>query len=131
MATTATASRTGTRIWYRLALIYFIVAVTIGVAMGVSENHAMFPVHAHLNLLGWVSLALSGLIYDRFPAAVDTSLYRIHFWLYNLAVPVLMVAVALILSGNAAMGPVAGIASIAVLVAIVIFTVNVWRNSGG
>ena len=38
-------------------------------------------------------------------------------------------ALALLFKGNAAFGPVAGIASIVLFTSIVIFVFNVWRNS--
>jgi hypothetical protein len=123
------ATSASTRIWYRLALLYFVVGTGLGVFMGVSQDHTMFPVHAHLNLLGWASLALTGFIYDRFPAATASRLYPVHFWLYNLALPVAMLALVLLLKGNEAFGPVAGIASIVLFASIVIFAFNIWRNS--
>lgn len=131
MQATAIAPAPGasTRIWYRLALLYFVAGTGLGVFMGVSQDHTMFPVHAHLNLLGWASLALTGFIYDRFPAAAASRLYPVHFWLYNLALPVAMLALVLLFKGNEAFGPVAGIASIVLFASIVIFAVNVWRNS--
>jgi hypothetical protein len=118
-----------TRIWYRLALLYFVAGTGLGVFMGMSQDHTMFPVHAHLNLLGWASLALTGFIYDRFPAATATRLYPVHLWLYNLALLIAMIALALLIKGNAAFGPVAGIASIVLFGSILIFVFNVWRNS--
>jgi hypothetical protein len=50
------------RAWLRLAVAYFAVGVMLGVAMGASGDHSLFPLHAHINLLGWVSMALFGLI---------------------------------------------------------------------
>ena len=52
-----------------------------------------------------------------------------HFWLYNLALPTAMLALAFLFKGNEAFGPVAGIASIVLFASIVTFVVNVWRNS--
>lgn len=132
MQATAIAAAQGasTRIWYRLALLYFVAGTGLGVYMGVSQDHTMFPVHAHLNLLGWASLALTGFVYDRFPAARATRLYPVHFWLYNLALPAAMLALVFLFKGNEMFGPVAGIASIVLFASIVIFVVNVWRNSG-
>jgi len=40
------------RAWFRLAAAYFAVGVMLGVAMGASGDHSLFPVHAHINLLG-------------------------------------------------------------------------------
>jgi hypothetical protein len=31
--------------------------------MGASQDHSLFPAHAHLNLLGWVTLAIMGGFY--------------------------------------------------------------------
>jgi hypothetical protein len=125
----APAPRAATRIWYRLALLYFVAGTGLGVFMGMSQDHTMFPVHAHLNLLGWASLALTGFIYDRFPAATATRLYPVHLWLYNLALPIAMIALVFLFKGNEALGPVAGIASLVLFASIVIFVFNVWRNS--
>jgi hypothetical protein len=119
----------GGRTWYRLATLYFVVATALGLLMGLSQDHSLFPVHAHLNLLGWVSLALTGVLYERFPAAIGTRLYRIHFWVYNLTLPVSMVLLALALKGNEAAGPALGVISILLFGSIVVFVVNIWRNS--
>ena len=130
---TATAAAVDTagggRVWYRLAVTYFLVATALGVFMAVTKNHSLFPVHAHLNLLGWVSLALTGMLYERFPAAVGTRLYPIHFWVYNATLPVSMVLLALALRGNEAVGPALGVVSILLFASIVVFVINIWRNS--
>lgn len=35
--------------------------ITLGIAMGIAQDFTLAPAHAHLNLLGWVTLALYGL----------------------------------------------------------------------
>lgn len=40
----------------------------MGIAMGMAHDFQLAPVHAHLNLLGWTSLALMGLTYRAWPA---------------------------------------------------------------
>ena len=49
-------------LWLKLAGLYFFIGVALGVGMGLSGDHHLFPLHAHINLLGWVSMALFGLI---------------------------------------------------------------------
>ena len=44
-----------------------VLGVGMGIYMGVQQDFALAPVHAHLNLLGWVSLAIFGLVYRAFP----------------------------------------------------------------
>jgi len=114
--------------WLRIAAVYFVVAISLGLYMGMTEKFTEVPVHAHLNLLGWVSMALFGLIYQAFPAAGQTTLAKWHFWIYNLTVPVFMAALFLMLAGNAALGPVVGIIATVTLISIVLFAVNLWRT---
>jgi hypothetical protein len=128
--TTVSASGSKTRVWYRLAIVYFVVATALGLYMGMTGSHGLVPVHAHLNLLGWASLALTGILYDRFPAATTTRLYPIHFWVYNITLPVAMLSLALLLlRGNEALVPVVGIVSLVLFASIVVFAANIWRSS--
>jgi hypothetical protein len=99
--------------------------------MGASGDHSLFPVHAHINLLGWVSMGLFTYVYDRYPELGGNRLARLHFWLYNLALPVMLAALTSMLKGTASMQPVVGIFSIAVGVAVVIFALNVFLNVKG
>ena len=76
--------------WLRIAVVYFVIGVTLGIVMGASGDHGMMPVHAHLNLLGWVSMTLFGLIGRAHPPVLEGRVAAIQFWLYNLSVPVLL-----------------------------------------
>jgi hypothetical protein len=49
--------------------------------MGAAHDFQFAPVHAHLNLLGWASLALFGLIYRAYPALQDSWLAKAHLLL--------------------------------------------------
>lgn len=114
--------------WVYLALIYFLVAVCLGVFMGASGDHRLMPVHAHLNLLGWVSLTLTAVIYHYFPQAGQSLAARLHFWLYNLALPLLMVALTGLMLGHPGIEPLVGIGSLGMLLAVVLFVGNVFRH---
>jgi len=109
------------RRWVLAAITYFVIGVGIAVYMGASGNHALFTVHSHVSLLGWASMGLTGLLYRAFPAAAQTRLAKWHFWLYQLAVPVLLLAVAALYAGAKVAGPIAGVASVAVLVSVLLF----------
>lgn len=41
--------------------------VGMGIMMGITHDFSLSPVHAHLNLLGWTSLALMGLTLRAYP----------------------------------------------------------------
>jgi len=53
--------------------------VYLGMWMGVNKDFTLAPVHAHLNLLGWASLALFGLTYGAYPSIGRTKLAAWHF----------------------------------------------------
>ena len=107
--------------WFLAAVSYFVIGISFGVYMGASGDHSLFAVHAHINLLGWASMAITGLLYRSFPAAAQSGLSAWHFWLYQLAAPVMLLAVALIYSGHKEAEPVAGAASVVVLVSVLMF----------
>lgn len=107
--------------WFLAAISYFVIGISLGVYMGASGNHTLFTVHAHVNLLGWASMGLTGLLYRSFPAAAKTKLAACHFWLYQLAVPVMLLAVAAVYSGVKGADPVAGVSSLMVLVSVLCF----------
>src|SRR4051794_9039090 len=94
----------------QIAVVYWVLGVSWGIYMGATENFIDVPVHAHLNLLGWVSLGLCGLIYAKAPHLERTFLAKAHFWLHNLGLPPLMAAVWLIVNGHGSIGgPIAGL----------------------
>ncbi|MGE5563213.1 MAG: cytochrome-c oxidase [Bacillota bacterium] len=62
-----------------LATVLLICGALLGIVMGAREDFQLVPVHAHLNLAGWASLALFGLTYRAYPALMATKLARYHF----------------------------------------------------
>jgi hypothetical protein len=129
-ATTASAptfSRAGV-VWLKLAVLYLVIGVAMGIAMGASQNFTLRPVHAHINLLGWTTLALAGLTYSIFPKAGQSRLARLHFWLLNLALPVMMVTLGLVLLGRPGIEPVLAAAEISAALGIVAFAFNLFLN---
>lgn len=111
----------------RIAVVYWVLGVSWGIYMGATQNFTDIPVHAHLNLLGWVSLGLCGLIYAKAPHLERSFLAKAHFWLHNLGLPPLMAAVWLIVNGHAEIGgPIAGIVSVVMGLGVLSFAVNLW-----
>lgn len=67
-------------LWFiLLAGLCLTVGVYLGMWMGVNKDFTLAPVHAHLNLLGWASLALFGLTYSAYPEIGRTRLAAVHF----------------------------------------------------
>jgi hypothetical protein len=117
--------------WFlRIAVLYLIGGILLGLYMAASGDHVMHPVHAHFNLLGFVLMTLFALFYRALPAAADTKLAKAHFWIYVPAHFVQMVTLFLFYRGNAALEPVLAISSMIVGVAILCFAVVVWKHTG-
>ena len=117
--------------WFlRIATLYIIAGVSLGIYMAASNDHSLHPVHAHLNLLGWVAMTLFGLFYRAFPVAAETKLAKVHFWMYVPAHFAQMVLLVLFFRGCTGIEPALGLASVLVGVAFLCFTVVVWKHTG-
>jgi cbb3-type cytochrome oxidase subunit 1 len=112
----------------KVAAFYLVAGVTMGIVMGITHEFVLAPVHAHINLLGWATLAIIGVIYHAYPAAGATRLATVHFWIHNTALPVFMVGLGFALTGHEAFLPVAIAGAMGVAIGIVIFAVNIWRT---
>ena len=115
--------------FFRLAVCYLVAGVALGLFMAASHDHSMFPAHAHLNLLGWVSMGIFAIFYRLWPAAAASKLAKVHFWLYVPAHFVQMVTLFILMRGNPSIEPVLAVASFAVAAAIIVFAVNLWRHT--
>lgn len=113
----------------QIAAVYLVVALVLGVAMGISGDFSLMSVHAHLSLLGWATMALTGVIYILMPGCARSRLAGLHFWGHNIGLPVMMASLALVQSYQAMMEPVIAASSMLVLVSLVFFMVNVFRNA--
>ena len=112
--------------------LFLLVGVFLGMYMGATQDHSLAPVHAHLNLLGFVLMMVFGLTYNAFPAAGTSSLARIHFWLHLVGAVVLLAMIMLLFTGQiteTAMFPLAPLAELCVLVGVVIFALNMFRHA--
>ena len=100
--------------------------------MGGSSDYTLVPVHAHMNLLGFVLMMVFGFFYHLYPAAAASRLAVAHFWLHQIGTALLLSLLWLLLSGKiaeTAMFPLAPIVEVMVLLGLVFFAVNVWRHA--
>lgn len=105
-----------------LAAVLMVVAGMIwGIIMAVSRDHSAMPAHAHLNLLGWVSLFLFGVFYHLHPA-IDrsrTALVQVIIWIIGTVI--LTIGVGLIHTGHDIGDPIAAVGSLTVFAAMLLF----------
>ena len=62
-----------------LGAIMLTAGVTLGIVMGIRQDFSLAPVHAHINLVGWASLSLFGIVYKLYPDMARSRLAALHF----------------------------------------------------
>jgi hypothetical protein len=112
-----------------LATILLICGAALGIFMGAREDFQLVPVHAHLNLAGWASLALFGLTYRAYPQLASTRIAGLHFITSAAASLLLPVGIGLaVLRGSPGL---AIFASILWLFGVLLFLAQILRLIGG
>lgn len=114
-----------TATWLRLATVYLLASVVLGIAMGAREDFTLRSLHTHLALLGWATPALAGLIYHLFPDARASRLAVAHFWLYQLALPPMLIALGALLLGHPGAIPALAASQSVVALGLLAFVANV------
>src|ERR1700710_2765024 len=100
---------------FRAALLSVIAGMVWGIEMAISHDHSAMPAHAHLNLLGWVSLFLFGVYYRPHPLLDKAVMARVQVGAWIVGTILLIIGVGMIDSGRPSGEPFAGIGSIIVL----------------
>ena len=106
---------------FRAAVVMVIAGMIWGIAMGITQDHSTLPAHAHLNLLGWVSLFLFGIYYHLHPAVDRSRLASLQVWVWIVSTIILTIGVALVHSGRAIGDPIAAVSSLLVLADMLLF----------
>lgn len=115
--------------WFiKSAIIYLIIGMCGGILMGMKQDFTLAPAHAHLNLIGWVTLALMGLYYNVHPIKAAGSLARIQFWVSTVGVWIMIPGLALTLMQMAPGELLVILGSIVTLAGVIMFAINVFRD---
>lgn len=122
---------TVSNLFLRFGVLSLIVGVSLGVWMGASHDFALRPVHAHINLIGWASMMIFGLVYRAMPEAGEGWLPRAQLVTAVIGMPLMMAGLAAMLLNQTALLPVMLIGELLVAVSIVLFAVVLFRATGG
>lgn len=112
---------------FLFASLSAVIGIAMGVVMGVAGDFTLMPVHAHVNLLGWVTMSIYG-FYHR--SAAEAGLLAVwQVGASSAGVPMMTGGLAgLLLSEHAAFLPVTIIGSLLVLSGAVLFLTVVARD---
>ena len=113
----------------KIAVVYFIIGISFGLYMSAFHVFNLATVHVHVNLLGWMSLSIAGIIYIIFPNLGKTQAAKIHFWLHNIGLPVMMISIAAAILGlGEVFFPIATIGGALTVIGIFFFGYNILKN---
>ncbi|MEZ5867505.1 MAG: hypothetical protein R3D46_03115 [Defluviimonas denitrificans] len=87
-------------LFFASGAVYVTIGMLWGIHMGASQDFTLAPAHAHLNLVGFVTLALMGLFYHLTPRAAASVLSRVHFGLATLGVWTMVPGIAMAETGR-------------------------------
>ena len=113
---------------FRAAVLLAIAGMLWGIVMGISEDHSTMPAHAHLNLLGWVSLFLFGIYYHLHPTVDRNSLATLQVWIWIAGTIIMTIGVGLVHSGHEIGDPIAAVSSLLILADTLLFGWLVFRR---
>ena len=116
--------------FFRSAILFLLVGISIGIFMSISQNHNVVGAHAHINLLGWVTSALFGGYYALNPAKATGRLPMIQYLVYTTGVVIMGVSLYLLLSGNLSMTPIVAVSSLITFAGVLLFAWIVWMPAG-
>jgi peptidoglycan/LPS O-acetylase OafA/YrhL len=106
---------------FQAAVLFVLAGMVWGIQMAMSQDHSAFPAHAHLNLLGWVSLFLFGIYYRLHPTLDQSRAALVQVWIWIVGTLVLSIGVALVHSGHESGDPIAAVGSLVVLADMLMF----------
>jgi hypothetical protein len=113
---------------FQAAVLFVIAGMVWGIVMAISQNHLAMPAHAHLNLLGWVSLFLFGIFYHLHPTIDQSRTAVIQVLIWIAATVILTIGVWLVHSGHPIGDPIAAVGSIITLADMLFFGWFVFRD---
>lgn len=98
-----------------------------GIVMSATQDHLLSPAHAHLNLIGWVSMSLFGFYYHLVPAAAANVLAKVHYALATLGV--ILIVPGIVMAIQETGETLAKVGSVITVLSMILFIYTVLRHS--
>jgi len=108
-------------ICFAVAVLLVLVGMVWGIEMAISQDHSAMPAHAHLNLLGWVSLFLFGIFYHLHPEIDRSRIALVQASAWIVGTVILVIGVGLVHTGHESGDPIAAVGSLIVLLGMLMF----------
>lgn len=121
----------------KASITWLALGVTLGVAMAVRPQLVVYrPAHAHMNLLGFVTMMIYGVAYHVIPRFTGHPLHArrlagLQWWLANVGLALMVVGFCLAPHAMPASTVVLGAGGVLSAIAAYCFAYNIWRTIDG
>ena len=112
--------------FFGAAVLYALVGMCLGIWMGASGDHTLSPVNAHINLLGWASLALMGAFYGLAGDRAPKRLGWVNFGVSNLGNILSLPLLAMLLLGDTRVLPAMAVGELLMVAGMALFAVSIF-----
>lgn len=109
-----------------MGILYALLAMCLGVWMGINQEFQNAHLHAHVNLVAGVWFVLFALAYKSYPAMESTRLAAVHFWLANLGAVIFLPGIYIAMNYDNPLLAILG--SLLTIASMAVFLVNFRRN---
>ena len=111
-------------LFFATAGLFALAGMIWGIVMSATGDHTLAPAHGHLNLIGFVAMAIFGTYYALTPEAGQSRLAGIHYGLVVLTVALMVPGIVYAIQGTgetlAKLGSILGVLAMALFVFIVV-----------
>lgn len=110
-----------------VGIAYALIGMVMGIWMGINEDFFYAHLHAHINLIGWASMVLFGLVYRAYGVTGRQLLAKLHFAVANIGAIIFLPGLYFVLNDpKDVLGAVVG--SLTVLLSMVLFLIVFLTN---
>ena len=117
------------KMYFMTAICFLVAGILVGLKMSIAHDYAATGAHAHINLLGWVTMAIFGTFHALNPRGAETRLAKLQYYVYTGGVIVMTPALYLLLTGNPSLEPVVAVSSLVVFAGVLMFGAISFRAS--
>ncbi|MCR9137081.1 MAG: hypothetical protein NXI27_13860 [Alphaproteobacteria bacterium] len=114
--------------YFKTAIVFLIIGICMGLQMSIGGNHNVIGAHAHVNLLGWVTMALFGSYLAIAPAKAEGRLAMIQYYVYTAGVVIITPSLYFMLLGNEALEPLVAIGSLISFAGVLLFAYMIFSG---
>lgn len=111
--------------FFAAAVLYGLSGMVLGIVMGATNDHTLSPVHAHMNLLGWASLALMGAFYGIAGERTPIRLAWLNFGVSNAGNLITLPLLAMLLKGDTSVIPLMAVGEVILVAGMLTFAAAV------